>query len=245
MTEPGARAWLPKEAFSLEAVGACLSGPVAAWAERWFVRAPAAIAAVRADVPDAAHASHPGLVIEGANAVLELNGHGKRRLLEAALDVDLSAQVLSEADRRLLDEFARRVVRDLAVLVEESLAADSGGGDLTIVSTLAIAGHEALSVSIGDGALAPAIKAAMAGTGAPKPALARRSEAIKRTTLTVRGHLGRAELAFDELENLNVGDVLILDRNLAEPVELKLPGIDVPLARGRLSQSDGALSIQL
>lgn len=241
-----ARAWLPKDAFSLEAVGACLAQPVTVWAERWFVRAPAAIAAVRMDAAGAATPAQPGTVTEGVNAVLELGGHGKRRLLEAALDVDLTAQTLGDGDRRLLDEFARAIVRDLAASLDAvPLTGSDDGAAATVVCTITVAGHDVLSLRVPDCALATMIKAAMTQADAAKPVLARRSDALKRTTLTVLGHLGRAELAIDELESLSIGDVLILDRPLVEPVELRLAGNEAPLARGRLSQDSGAISIQL
>ncbi len=246
MTETGARAWLPKDAFSLEAVGGCLAGTVEAWAVRWFVRAPAAIAAVRVDASGGAYAAQPGTMVEGVNAVLELSGHGKRRLLEAVLDVDLSSQSLGEGDRRLMDEVARGMVRDLAVSLDTILPQDGSPATAsTVVSTLTVAGHDALSLRIRDCMLAPLIKAAMTPVATFRPALARRADAVKRTALNIHGHVGRAELTIDELEGLGIGDVLVLDRPLAEPVELRLRGNESPLARGRLNQDTGSISLQL
>jgi flagellar motor switch/type III secretory pathway protein FliN len=246
MTASGARAWLPKDAFSLEAVGACLSGPLSAWAERWFVRTPAAVAAVRAGEPTAAAPAPQSLNIEGVNAALELSGRGKRRLLEAALDIDLADQPLSEGDRRLLDAFAQKIAQDLVSALDETLSIDDDGATgAPVVSTIAVGGHDVFSLLVSDHVLAPLIKARVVDSCPPARPLIRRIEALKRTKLNAHGFLGRAELGLDELESLNVGDVLVLDRALAEPVELRLAGRETAMARGRLCQDGGLVAIQL
>ena len=245
MIAGGARAWLPKDAFSLEAVGACLSGPLAAWAERWFIRAPAAVAAVRAG--EAAAPAPQSLNTEGVHAALELSGRGKRRLLEAALDIDLADQPLSEGDRRLLDAFAQQISQDLIAGLDEALSTETqDAGGMPVVSTITVGGHDVFSLLVSDHVLVPLIKAHVPNSPPPRQRpLMRRAEALKRTKLSAYGFLGRAELGLDELEGLNVGDVLVLDRMLAEPVELRLAGKQTALLRGRLCHDGGLVAIQL
>lgn len=246
MTQGGVRAWLPKGAFSLQAVGQCLSEPLAAWSARWFVRGAVAVAAVHGE--DAA--SHPpaphSVTVDGAHAALELSGRGKRRLLEAALDTDLAERPLSDGDRRLLDGFARTILDDLAVRVEGMFEAPADGDAADrIVCTITLGTSDVLTVSVASADLVPLLKKRAPAAQASTAATVRRSEALRRTKLDMHGFLGRAEIAMHELKELAAGDILVLDRKLTEPVELRLSDSGAALARGRLCQDANQFSIQL
>ena len=246
MTEQDARAWLPKGAFSVGAVGACLAAALEIWARRWFLRATAAVAAVRAEEGCAAAPAAQSIQVEGALAALDLGGHGKRRLLEAALDADLASQPLTDGDRRLLDALARRMVEDLLRLLEETLAPGDKSEDASwVAATVVVDGHDVLDLRVPEHVLVPRIKAFAAPVAGPERKLTGRSEALKRTALIAHGFLGRAELGLDELKDMSIGDVLILDRALGDPVELRLAGSPAALARGRLFRTDNAVSLQI
>ncbi|HWA90269.1 MAG TPA: FliM/FliN family flagellar motor C-terminal domain-containing protein [Rhizomicrobium sp.] len=241
-----ARAWLPKSAFSLEAVGGCLTGPVTAWSDRWFARAPAAIAAVRVEEEALQAAAPHGVSVNGARAALDVSGRGKRRLLEAALDLDLAEQPLAETDRRLLDAFALSIVEDLAAALDGAFAAATPDGEsgTRIVSTVTVGGSDVLTAAFKDVDLVPLIKKLAPARTALPSMPSRRSEALRKTKLDLHGHLGRAEIALADLEGLGIGDVLVLDRALAEPVELRVTQGGV-LTRGRLCQNGDQFAIQL
>jgi hypothetical protein len=246
MTERGARAWLPKGAFSIGAVGACLAVPLESWTRRWFLRATAAVAAVRAEEGCAAPAAPQGIRVEGALAALDLGGHGKRRLLEAALDADLAGQPLTDGDRRLLDALARRMAEDLLRLLEETLApGDKSEAASWFAATVVVGGHDVLDLHVPAHVMVPRIKTFAAPAAGPRQKLTGRSEALKRTALIAHGFLGRAELGLDELKDMSIGDVLILDQALGDPVELRLAGSPAALARGKLLRTDNAVSLQI
>jgi hypothetical protein len=236
---------LPKDAFSLEAINACLTGPVTDWSRRWFARTPAVVAAVRSEVcPSQAPA--PDRQTVGACAALELSGRGKRHLLEAALDIDLSDQPLTESDRRLLDVFARKAVEDFIAALE-SMLPDTGNSTpgAQIVVTIAIGGKDVLTLEAPEQVFVPLIKKVLGGPRAAPRTVARRSEALRRTKMRAFGYLGRAEIGIGDLETLSAGDVLILDRALSEPVELRLAGSAAALARGKLCRNADQISLQL
>jgi len=79
----------------------------------------------------------------------------------------------------------------------------------------------------------------------PDPAAARLLESVVRgLELGVTARLGEAEVSlFDEILHLEVGDVLVLDRRLGEPVELLAGGRT--LFEGHLGTARGRLGIRL
>jgi len=246
MTQAGARAWLPKDAFSLEAISACLSGPLTDWSGRWFAGSSAAVVAVHGEIGPS-QASAPDRLTVGACAALELSGRGKRRLLEAVLDIDLSNEPLNESDRCLLDAFAKIIVNDLAAALESDVLRDAATATpgALIVATVGVGERDVLTFEAPECAFVPLIKERRGGLHSASRAIARRSEALKRTEIRAHGYLGRAEIGIGELEALSPGDVLILDRALAEPVELRVSSSAATLARGRLCRGTDGISLQL
>ncbi len=227
--------WLPKAAFSESAVKAVLSGLVGGWSERWFARARASISAVRFSAATA----------QGDGAALELPGPGKRLLLEAALDCELTGQMLGEGDHSVLDVFAAQIGQDLITALDKLTGAGkqpSGSGCIAL--GIAVAGSDMLTVRLAAGALVPALKARLGGSRRAGAAPRSRVEALKQTRLEAEAILGRAELALGDLRELSVGDVLILDRALRDPVELRLADGGRTIGRGGLARNGGRISIQ-
>jgi flagellar motor switch/type III secretory pathway protein FliN len=62
--------------------------------------------------------------------------------------------------------------------------------------------------------------------------------------LVVEGVLGRAEIAMQEFRELAVGDVLVLDRALREPVEVRTTQNRRRIGHGKLSQREGRTAVQ-
>jgi flagellar motor switch/type III secretory pathway protein FliN len=242
-----ARNWLPKSAFSDDAVIAALSGPVALWSERWIARAHVAISAVRVlDGMARAPAGTQSLRIEGAVVDAELAGRGKRLLLEAMLDIELAGQTLIEGDHHVLDSLAVRALDDLVATLDDTLDAERECDDGVVVAlVLSIAGSEMATVRVCDSAIASLLKARLGGAGKPDRAPRERMTALGPLRIVADGVLGHAELALTDLKGLAVGDVLILDQALQEPVALRLSGTGVCIGRGKLGRNDGRISIQL
>lgn len=236
--------WLPKEAITGDAVHAALSEVLEGWAVRWF----AAPEAIHWDIGTTQarrlHAVAQSFELRGAYVTLELSGLAKRHLLERLLDVDLAAAPPQEGDHRVMDAFAAQVSEDLIAKLEAALSGE-GGGALQVRMTAKIANRDLLSLCFPACRVIPLLKGRLARTQtAPPRVLRARMSALGPVSVAVEGHLGNADLAMREVEEMAVGDVIVLDRNLNQCVELRVAKAGKQIGRGRLQVHDNQLSIQ-
>jgi flagellar motor switch/type III secretory pathway protein FliN len=237
--ELSARNWLPEGAFSDVAVAAALSGPLKLWSGRWF-----ADAEVRAGPMIRAGVGAPQTFsLPGSSADVEMTGRGKRALLEAALAIDLSTKSLSEADHTILDALARRIAEDLIAVLGGGLETGSGES-ARVQAEITLDGREIVTVNLPREAMVTAIKKHLGAARPSATPLGGRLAALGATRVVLEGVLGKAELALSDVQELGVGDVVILDRALSDSVELCLAQ-GATMARGRLGRSGGRMTIQL
>lgn len=67
--------------------------------------------------------------------------------------------------------------------------------------------------------------------------------AVEDAPLVVRVEVGTARLSAREWSAVSEGDVLTLDRRLADPVSLRVGGVEI--ARGELVDVDGELGVRV
>jgi flagellar motor switch/type III secretory pathway protein FliN len=236
--------WLPRQAFSKDAVAAALADWLADWSARWFTRAQAAVTAVRAGDGDPPSLAPDWFSVHGAHAALAMSARGKRYLLEAALAVELAEHELRVGDRLLLDSLAEEIVRDIVAVLDDAAGLGESRGGQQLLIAVAIESNAILELIVPASLLVPKLKARMARSQT-SGRLAQRIDALRSTRLVVQARLGRAEFPINELRGLSVGDVVVMDHALSDPIDLCLAGQDVALARGRLCRSGTQVSIQL
>jgi len=66
---------------------------------------------------------------------------------------------------------------------------------------------------------------------------------LHQMSILVTAQLGSASIAFEELMNLDVNDVLVLDMKVSEPVKLIVDGLE--LFHGRPAKSDGKYAVAI
>ena len=235
--------WLPDGAFTDDTVKAALAGVIDAWAEAWILVRSISVSRIRTGRGKTL-APPDNLRLQGDLAIVDVLESGKRRLLEAALDVQLSGKVLLENDRAVLDRFVSRILEDLIGRFDPAFGKLVNGERARLGFTLSLSGEDILSATIPHHALVKVIKTGFGGSRRARIAPRPRQKALGPTQVEVRGLLGHAELAVDDLKGLAHGDVLILDRALHEIIELRLSGNDRAIGRGRLGRKDGRVSIQ-
>ena len=231
--------WLPREAFVGAAAKEVLSKPVVAWSARWIARAPAAVSRLRL----AEGVSRQGQTIIGDHVELELSGAGKRHLLEALLDVDLAEHQRSEADIRVLDAFVEEVCEDFVRTLEACVAGDAEGNRLR--ATVVIGRNDVFEASMPASSLVPLLKQHLGTSVAKGQPLSPLSVALKDVPVRARAVLGHVVLSLTEMGELGVGDIVVVDRAVGDPVELRLPASSKPFACGKLGRDENRLSIQL
>lgn len=237
-----ARDWLPTGAFTLDAVRASMAALIAHWSDRWFLNVKTEIGCVRFSNQNSRSAH--SLTLRGATTEAELSGPGKRSLLEAALNTDLSGAVLTASDHEVLNAFASEVVKDLLTIVDSALGDDCDQDGPKLSVAILAGGREMIEMIFPSASLVQAIKRTVSNTpDSRKPTP--RAEALKPVKLVAEGLLGRADLTLDDLRNLSIGDVVVLDAAVESTVELRLHSTRKRIARGKMMRTNGRISIQL
>ena len=237
------RHWLPKDAFLGAATKEVLSGPVAEWSARWVARMPAGVSKLRFVESSIATRAQTTF---GRHVELDLTGIGRRHLLEAMLDVDLAENPRSEADTRVLDAVVEEACEDF-VRTLDGLFADGPGDDedRELRGSVAIGRNDVFEFAVAAPLLVPLVKQKLGRAASSGRPLSRLSVALRDARIHAHAVLGNVDLSLNEMRELNVGDVLVIDRALGDPVELRLPQSNRPLARGKLARNGDQLSIQL
>jgi hypothetical protein len=227
--------WLPPEAFTADRVRGALEQIVGDWSVRWFAGRLLAISSV----DPCSDNSQPRVEAKGGVIRAVLDGKGERNMVEALLGVDLGKVQLQESDHRVLDALAKGVLEDLVSELERHLGK---GRDAQLAITLGFAGRDSVVLEVPRCALVPLIKARQTrgpGSGT-KPV--RPGTALAASEICLDGILGEAAMSVTEVAGLAVGDVLVLDRGLHEPVEVRLGGR--VMGYGKLTQREGRTAVQ-
>lgn len=225
------REWLPRDVFTQDVVQPALAGLLTEWSRHWFTRARAGVTAVSFETMQA----EPALLVDGDAAQIVLSGRGKRHLLEALLGLELADAVISAADHKLLDAIATDAAADLLARIDE-LAAGKGRDGAMLAISLALGSREMAILFLPDHVLIPAMKAAMWRRRQSSEAPQTIAEALKPVPLRAEAVLGQADLTLGDLRHLSVGDVVVLDTSVRDPVELRLANNGRCIGRGRLGR---------
>jgi flagellar motor switch/type III secretory pathway protein FliN len=145
----------------------------------------------------------------------------------------------------VLDLLVQEMLEDLCRLIEPKLGEAETQSPSNLRACIGLGRGEVLDLRLPSPALVPLLKAKWPRAMSSSGALRRRSDALKQVSVSARACLGRVEIALEELEGLSVGDVLVLDRNVNDPIDLCLPGSDQPVLRGALRRDADRIVLQL
>lgn len=252
------REWLPNGVTQRDAVRARIKQAVVAWSERWFEGRPIRGASLREFSGEARLSSEISWKAYRSEIALGTPRRGELDLAACALDLVVDATQFTDLDREVVDAFDAKVKADLvsALTGALGLAADTmtppvavrepfGRMGGLLFELIDAGGRLVACVAIPLPCLLPACRQALAP---PRPATARLNKimrAVAETGVTICATLGEARLPLDALQELAVGDVIILDTALRDGVELAAKTSDAPFARATLSSSDGAFALTL
>jgi len=231
--------WLPTEALKPAHFERAMTGLVADWASHWISKAKPNCRTRLREIGS----PEPGRLAWrrwGEDCSISIDQSGRRALAEAMLERQVTAESIKPADRPLFDDLTDRCLDDLIgrlswlidqernPTVEEGEPNFHGGISWEIGlkrsgSTIGLTVHRPALVRWRK-ALAPA---------AVKPALGSTGRALAGQQLRVDIHAGQGPLSLAELENLAIGDVVVLDCPVEASLELMVGGRPTGI-RGKL-----------
>ena len=251
------RDWLPWGVLSLEAVRETLEQAVAQWSAEWFVASGVVVAGVRATM-SASRPDGDGTGWRVYRTVVAVRGGrpALSRLVNRALDLRSEAVDPTPADRRLLAGLEEKILDGLAETLERAMGVagrpksvadrpedplDDDGG--LLVSLAEPSGREVLVVAIPAGVVFGYAKAALGRPAGPKCPLQPMATALADVRIPFEARIGKVELTLSELNELAVGDVLVLDRPLDQAVDIAGLLSDDVFAKAVLTTAEARLAL--
>lgn len=245
------RPWLPGGALRRNVLDAALEDAIGLWSGKWFAGSAWRLSA--GDPADGAERSWTGLA-DGVAIGLAADARGA---VASAMLGGAPGQGFREPnDRRLAERLADACVDDLRKRVaqlfrlptdevwrEGALAdhvADAAGYEAAVCAT---GGRPHLRLVVSHALLVAWIKAGVSIPAQPIE-LGSLGESLQRHVVELGARVGGCALSLPELDALNVGDVLVLDRPLEGPLQLALDGRAVD-RRCMMDAGEGRLALAL
>ncbi len=227
--------WLPADTRPPAALDALFAAPVAAWAAHWF-----ADGQVRTPRLERGAGGAPAWRENDAGLAIGMSPD--TALAIGAHILGLSGQARDGADRALMESVAEPCLIDL----RDRLAALTGGGGASPVThaprwsaTL----RDGLAFGLSD-ALFAALCVRTLPPVTPVP-LGSGAQALAAIGVSVGAAVGRAAMRVADLRALEVGDVVVLDHPLADPVPIVVDGRPLPRGRVRVVPADPAPVLEI
>jgi flagellar motor switch/type III secretory pathway protein FliN len=233
---------MPEECLRDARVARAAGQAASAWARAWFAQA--SWDAVGAWAPE--DGTHDGwsTLREGGRIALRARAGAILDIAFAMLGEPARGD-LTTRDLRLLRRLAGDALDDLLSRLEDTLPDDDAGSigpeQERWGRVLAMDGEPILRVSLDRADVCLLARRAFGPTHAAG-GLDRASVALAGVEVSIAAQIGRASLAIDEIGALEPGDILVLDREVNDPVDLVVAGRKSPL-RCSLTDVDGAMGL--
>jgi len=243
--------WLPDDALNPDRITPLLDSLLADWSNHWFASEHASASATFQD-------DWPG---GGANmqwrsvpdlASLALTQNLQTALVSAMLGCTIPPGSVQANDREVIGNLATSVIDDLLVRlgglagmdvdVAKPIGEAMGLDDARTWEISFRSGRRAFKIAISRDGLVNIMRRSLPQAVAPKLASVRTGLAEQQVELVA--DLGRSSVALVDLEDLGVGDILVLERTDADRVELLVNGARSPFG-GLLDSVEGQTCVVL
>jgi flagellar motor switch/type III secretory pathway protein FliN len=247
--------WLPFDALTIPAIKSAFESVVSTWSNRWFANGPFKLAKVRSlndklelKVSKAEwHAFGHGIFVDWREDIqldLALNG----------LHFSVMQHKLSAVDKGLMLAFSQRILDDLVEALVDlvgheansnltvSLTHPFENGDGLELQIQSISGGTIITVGITSAALARLRKKQCAHYEPKTIQDAPVVDILRPVIVRYAAELGNVNMTATELHNMAEGDVVVLDRPLAIPLDILATGSGMLLFKAMLGQQDGCLA---
>ncbi|KQM77668.1 hypothetical protein ASE70_07225 [Sphingomonas sp. Leaf22] len=226
-------AWLPADTQPPAALDALFAGAVAAWGAQWFVGAAGQVPRLRRGGGAGWRRNAAGLAIGTA---------ADTALRVGARIVGVSADGRDGADRAVLEGVAEPCLLDLRARLVAVAGGDDGFVPASASDWVAMLG-DGLAFGLSDALFAVLVRRVLPPVVLPRPGSG--AQALAAISVEVGAAVGRAAMRLADLRALEVGDVVVLDRALADPVPIALNGRPLPRGRVRVVPAEPIPSLQI
>jgi flagellar motor switch/type III secretory pathway protein FliN len=240
--------WLPPDALSPERVQPLLARIVDAWSGHWFAGARAAeAAAFRDNGPrETGWRSLPNV------ASIALTADASAAIAGAMIGATVPRANLRPGDRTIVEHLASTCADDLLRRLGEiaspgSRAVEIARGQMDLPDCSwweLLVGPEKRRVKL---ALARSTMIELIRRQLPAPdnrPLQSRRKGLAGQRIAIDAELGRCPISLADLQDLSIGDVLIVDRSTNTPVDVRVNGLASPL-RAALESDEGMTALIL
>ncbi|KQN71168.1 hypothetical protein ASE91_08520 [Sphingomonas sp. Leaf62] len=226
-------AWLPADTQPPAALDALFAGAVAAWEAQWFVGGAGQAPRLRRGGGAGWRRNAAGLAIGTApDTALRIG----------ARIVGVSADGRHGADRAVLEGVAEPCLLDLRTRLVAVTGGDDGFVPVPASDRMAMLG-DGLAFGLSDALFAVLVRRVLPPVVLPRPGSG--AQALAAIPVEVGAAVGRAAMRLADLRALEVGDVVVLDRALADPVPIALNGRPLPRGRVRVVPAEPIPSLQI
>jgi flagellar motor switch/type III secretory pathway protein FliN len=251
------REWLPFGVVTDDAVRRVVEDAITRWHERWFVGPYASVSEMQAvcEAPWGGGGGDDGWYVYCSVVAIRARRQSLSGMVDKVLGLGGDGQTMNDADRYIVKGLEKKIVESLAIDVEQAFGltgtlkaasetrdglAENGG---LLVVLKDSAGRDILALGIPTETTLPVIKAQLGPPSARQERLYPLADALASAVVTVEAIVGRVELTLMDLNHLSVGDVLVLDSAVDEPVDIASAGSHRIFARAKLSQVQDGIAL--
>ena len=234
--------WLPDEAIAGPVIAPILDSLLSEWSQTWFIKAHASARPLAQDNIDFGPA---GWRTRSGEIAIDAGDPVRAAVAAAMLGHAIVIPSLQPNDRVIVDHLANRCLDDLLERLSDLVGGQSESAapvgarleaqDWRQWEIIIDRGGRAIRLALSSPAMVAIIKRQL--PEAPAVSVASLSSALDSQKTRVSLLLGRCSLKLKEVEGLGAGDVLILDRDMDDPIDLAVAGETASL-RGKLEQAD-------
>lgn len=220
-----ARPWLPDGAIARGAAALPLAEAVRDWAATWF----AGGGAVRVDVADriASTAKDSWFWSSADDAAIGADDGLVATVAALMIGKPDDGTALTADDVALLARVAEPCLGDLRRRIGELVGVEHPWRPVAVDGPMArrwrvsFAGRSMLTLAIGESAIIRRVRATMPPAAPPRPTQPT-SVALAAQLVDVSARIGGGRITTAELAALGIGDVVVLDRAVDQPVEIAI-----------------------
>ena len=248
------RSWLPETGLVGGPGDVSLAEEVRRWSRKWIAAGKIDLSRGFGGVNDFSAPAGGSWLVHPNGIALWCAEATEIRLASLILDHRIEQRALKEGDQKLIAGLSESALSDLCSILAGRFGVD--GSDrwkraLKIVETEWQAPRSATLSGDSEGLFELVVETSLlvrlVREVSAKPSLKKMqtlSDGLKDQVVEVGAVLGQSRARLDELTTLQPGDVLLLDRDLAEPVDLAVDGAPSP-RRCVIDTEEAALRLRL